>query len=87
MIASIVHLGNLKFVEAGVEGAEIANREELNTTARLLQVTPQQLTDALCKQVVAARGDIVSKEHNIGAALYTRDALAKVFIPSGEHHP
>lgn len=78
MIAGIIHLGNLEFREAGNDGTEVVNRSSLETTARILQVTPQQLSDSLCKQIVAAKGDIVSKEHNVDAALYTRDALAKV---------
>ncbi|VDN88638.1 unnamed protein product [Brugia pahangi] len=29
-------------------------------------------------QVVAAKGDVISKRHDVNAAEYTRDALAKV---------
>jgi myosin heavy subunit len=79
VVAAIIHLGNLDFIE-GVETESSAIRDQglLKTCARLLQVKPAELSAALVQQVVAARGDVVAKRHDIPAALYTRDALAKV---------
>lgn len=36
-----------------------------------------ELTVALCERVIAARGDIMRKEHTESEAAYGRDALAK----------
>jgi myosin I len=77
ILAGIIRLGNIRFSENGSNGTNVVNWPDLQATARLL-VTPEQLSEALCEQVVAARGDVVSKEHDMNAALYTRDALGKV---------
>ena len=77
VIAAIIHLGNVQFYETEHESSEVANKQELAIAAQLFDVTPAQLQNALSKQVVAARGDIVSREHNVEGANYTRDALAK----------
>lgn len=45
----------------------------------MFDVSSEALSAALRTQVVAARGDIVTKNHSIDASYYTRDALAKVY--------
>uniref|UniRef100_A0AC35GLD6 Myosin motor domain-containing protein n=1 Tax=Panagrolaimus sp. PS1159 TaxID=55785 RepID=A0AC35GLD6_9BILA len=77
IIAAIIHLGNIEFYETEHESSEVANKQELQIAAQLFDVTLAQLKSALSKQIVAARGDIVSREHNVEGANYTRDALAK----------
>ncbi|KHN82014.1 Unconventional myosin-Id [Toxocara canis] len=78
IIASILLLGNLRFVEGkNVEESTVSDRAALEVAARVFQVEVAHLEDALCKKVVAARGDVVSKRHDVNAALYTRDALSK----------
>uniref|UniRef100_F1KRC2 Myosin-Ig n=1 Tax=Ascaris suum TaxID=6253 RepID=F1KRC2_ASCSU len=78
ILASILLLGNLKFTEGeNVEESVVSDRSALKTTARVLQVEEHDLEAALCRKVVAARGDVVSKRHDVNAALYTRDALSK----------
>ncbi|EPB78257.1 myosin head [Ancylostoma ceylanicum] len=79
IIAGILHLGNLSFVDSESSSGDcyVANPEVLNNAAKCLSVTPEQLHNALTSQVVAARGDVVAKTHDVNAALYTRDALAK----------
>uniref|UniRef100_A0A0R3RKD1 Myosin motor domain-containing protein n=1 Tax=Elaeophora elaphi TaxID=1147741 RepID=A0A0R3RKD1_9BILA len=79
ILASILLLGNLNFVasETNVDESFVKDRHELQICADILQVGNEQLERALCMQVVAAKGDVVSKRHDVSAAEYTRDALAK----------
>jgi myosin-1 len=80
VVAAIIHLGNLEFNPMNHnEESEVADKEALRLTAGLLDVDPTALGAALCSRVVAARGDVVSKQHNVNDALFGRDALAKVF--------
>lgn len=79
VIAGVLHLGNLTFVDSDKSTGDchVADPETLKRAARCLSVTTEQLQNALTSQVVAARGDVVAKAHDVNAALYTRDALAK----------
>lgn len=76
-MAGILHLGNISFSESKGETV-VASPRSLQSAAKLFNVAPDALSAALRKQVVAARGDIVSKNHDVDASYYTRDALAKV---------
>lgn len=55
----------------------ISNPATLQTAARLLGVTDTDLTAALTTRVIAARGDVMHKAHNVTQAENGRDALAK----------
>uniref|UniRef100_A0A915PTP0 Myosin motor domain-containing protein n=1 Tax=Setaria digitata TaxID=48799 RepID=A0A915PTP0_9BILA len=79
VLASILLLGNLNLVESetNTDRSFVENRDELQFCADIMQVPIEQLEEALCMQVVAAKGDVVSKIHDVNAAEYTRDALAK----------
>ena len=69
----------MKFVEKGVEQVGIEDRTASTAIAGLLQVDADDVEKALCSRVVAARGDVVVKGHNISEAMNGRDAFAKVF--------
>nr|CDJ82018.1 Myosin head and Myosin tail 2 domain containing protein [Haemonchus contortus] len=79
VIAGILHLGNLTFADLdnSTGHCHVVDQETLRRAAKCLSVTTDQLQNALTSQVVAARGDVVAKAHDVNAALYTRDALAK----------
>ncbi|XGW14792.1 hypothetical protein V3C99_000788 [Haemonchus contortus] len=79
VIAGILHLGNLTFADSdnSTGHCHVVDQETLRRAAKCLSVTTDQLQNALTSQVVAARGDVVAKAHDVNAALYTRDALAK----------
>ncbi|KAF1760604.1 hypothetical protein GCK72_008853 [Caenorhabditis remanei] len=79
VIAALIHLGNVRFIDANnSSGAvHISEKAALQNAARCLNVTPDELSKSLSSQVVAAHGDIVKKQHDVNAAYYTRDALAK----------
>ncbi|VDO84462.1 unnamed protein product [Heligmosomoides polygyrus] len=64
-------------IDESTGDCHVADPETLKRAARCLSVTTEQLQNALTSQVVAARGDVVAKAHDVNAALYTRDALAK----------
>ncbi|KAH7731291.1 myosin IG protein [Aphelenchoides avenae] len=76
LLAGILHLGNVSFAEGKNETA-ISTSKSLQSAAKMFDVSPEALSAALRTQVVAARGDIVTKNHSVDASYYTRDALAK----------
>ncbi|KAL4002993.1 Myosin head (motor domain) family protein [Acanthocheilonema viteae] len=79
ILASILLLGNLNFTgnETNFDESFVKDHHELEICADILQVASEELERALCTQVVAAKGDVVAKCHDVSAAEYTRDALAK----------
>ncbi|PFX19371.1 unconventional myosin-Id-like isoform X2 [Stylophora pistillata] len=77
IVAAILHLGNLEFVDDDKEQASIKNDEKLNIIAFLLGTEPRQVEKALCYRVVAARSEVVDKGHHAKDASHGRDALAK----------
>ncbi|XP_002067667.2 unconventional myosin ID [Drosophila willistoni] len=75
-IAAILHLGNVEFQTIEDE-LVISNKQHLQSTAKLLQVTESELSQALTKRVIAAGGNVMQKDHNATQAEYGKDALAK----------
>jgi myosin-1 len=76
VVGAILHLGNVNFVNDG-EKLQVKNKKSIDVIADLLQVKKDELTAALCERVIAARGDIMRKEHTEAEANYGRDAFAK----------
>lgn len=56
---------------------KITNKSALTNAAKLLSVTEKEMTDSLTQRVIAARGDVMMKSHNVSQAEFGRDALAK----------
>lgn len=79
VVASVLLLGNLEFdcYNGNTDESIVKDQAALKVAAKVFEVTDTALQSALCEQVVSAGGDIVSKRHDVNAALYTRDALAK----------
>lgn len=76
VVAAILHLGNITFkLEEDV--IQIANRAAVSDVAKLLNVTESELMNSLTQRVIAARGDVMMKSHNVTQAEFGRDALAK----------
>ena len=50
----------------------------LRCIAHLLELDEEETRQALCSRVVAARGEVMQKGHNIEQAKMGRDAFAKV---------
>ncbi|KAK2160949.1 hypothetical protein LSH36_124g01005 [Paralvinella palmiformis] len=76
MVAAILHLGNMNFVESNDE-ASIQDRSSLSTLAQLLEVDEEAAEKALCSRVVATRMEVMEKGHTVEQALHGRDAFAK----------
>lgn len=76
VVAAILHLGNVEFTTEE-EKVLLKDKKVVKTTANLLKVTEEEITKALCERIIAARGDIMRKEHTQMEATYGRDALAK----------
>ncbi|KAK2191130.1 hypothetical protein NP493_59g02001 [Ridgeia piscesae] len=76
MVAAVLHLGNLDFVEEGEE-ARVKDHGVLKNVAKLLSVDESAAQTALCSRVLAAQGDVMEKSHNVEQARRGRDAFAK----------
>lgn len=76
VVAAVLHLGNIKF-KTQEDQVQIATRKPLTTAAQLLHVTEEEMQRSLMERVIAARGEIMTKTHDIEQAEFGRDALAK----------
>lgn len=81
ILATIVHLGNVKFVfqpqteSISIEGK--SGKSTIATLARLLQVDSGQLERTLCGRTITANREVMRKDHNVQQAEAGRDAFAK----------
>lgn len=71
--------GNVLFEEdSSHDHAYVKDPQSLQTIAHLLDVSAEDVEQALCSRVVAAKGEVLQKEHNVHQAINGRDAFAKV---------
>jgi myosin heavy subunit len=79
VIAAILHLGNLPFVEDTKETAALKDEKELNAASELLGVDPKQLKEGFLrpKIEVGVGGEQVVKGMNLEKVAASRDALCK----------
>ncbi|KAJ2949317.1 hypothetical protein O0L34_g6270 [Tuta absoluta] len=78
IVASVLHLGNVKFVQNNKGNAEILSHDaHSSNVASLLKVNPTKLREALTSRTIDARGDVVNTPLDLEQAQYARDALAK----------
>ncbi|XP_075977986.1 unconventional myosin 61F isoform X2 [Anticarsia gemmatalis] len=78
IVASVLHLGNAKFVQNDKGFAEILSHDaNTGNVAELLKVNAVKLREALTSRTISARGDVVNTPLDIEQAQYARDALAK----------
>lgn len=76
MVAAILHLGNISF-QMQDDNIVINNKQAFSSMAKLLKVSENELRTALTQRVIATRGDIMMKDHDVSQAEYGRDAFAK----------
>ncbi|XP_016787509.2 unconventional myosin-Id isoform X12 [Pan troglodytes] len=76
ILATILHLGNLKFVVDG-DTPLIENGKVVSTIAELLSTKTDMVEKALLYRTVATGRDIIDKQHTEQEASYGRDAFAK----------
>ncbi len=81
IIAATLHLGNIEFnyAENNDEIIQISSsgKKDLHLIAQLLGVNETELTKTLCHRVIAAGGEVMTKQHTKTEASYGRDAFAK----------
>jgi len=82
LIAGILHLGNVNFVEnqKGYAGVDENSLEELDLAARFLRVDPTVLKNAMLFRVVevqSKRGSTYNSPQNVEQAGSARDSLSK----------
>ncbi|XP_022813848.1 myosin-IB isoform X1 [Spodoptera litura] len=78
IVASVLHLGNAKFVQNDKGYAEILSHDaNSNNVAELLKVDSTRLREVLTSRTISARGDVVCTPLDLEQAQYARDALAK----------
>ena len=83
LLAAILHLGNVEFMDAGDahgESSKVRNMLTADKVARMLGTSKNEVAKALTHRVVAPKGEVVTAEQNKARATYGRDAMAKVRI-------
>ncbi|XP_071512839.1 unconventional myosin ID isoform X2 [Panulirus ornatus] len=76
IVGAILHLGNIEFSSSGDE-TQIQNPKVVKHIAELLRVSPEEVSKALCHRVIAARGEVMEKQHTESEASFGRNAFAK----------
>ncbi|XP_024113501.1 unconventional myosin-Ic isoform X2 [Oryzias melastigma] len=77
IIASVLHLGNVKF-EANVQGyATLNDNQEMHWVSKLLGIPNQVLKQGLTHRKIEAKTEEVLSPFSVDHAVYARDALAK----------
>ncbi|KAI9517498.1 Unconventional myosin-If [Dissostichus eleginoides] len=76
IVAGILHLGNISFIEAGNYG-QVESTDLLAFPAYLLGIDPNRLQDKLISRKWDGKGESIKVTLNQEQATYTRDALAK----------
>lgn len=77
MLASVLHLGNIKFEAAG-EGSKVVNQDLVAKIAKLLQIDAVQLGTLLTNRNLTVRGQVTQVPLTPKQAGETREALAKI---------
>ncbi|KAG9487068.1 unconventional myosin-Ih [Eleutherodactylus coqui] len=77
LIASVLHLGNIKYEEDSHGHAIISDGTQIQRVSKLLGVPVCILQEALTHKKIEARSEQVLSPLNIELAYYARDALAK----------
>nr|XP_039255052.1 unconventional myosin-Id-like [Styela clava] len=76
IVAAVLFLGNIEFGMSG-ENVIVKDRNSIKAIANLLSVSEKELEDSLQSRVVAARGEVIAKLHDMTDANHGRDAFAK----------
>uniref|UniRef100_H3DEN5 Myosin IH n=1 Tax=Tetraodon nigroviridis TaxID=99883 RepID=H3DEN5_TETNG len=77
VVASVLHLGNIRFGSDSAGQAVLNNNAELHRVSDLLGVDALSLQEGLTYRKIEARTDQVLSPFTVDHALYARDALAK----------
>ncbi|KAM3957140.1 unconventional myosin 61F [Aphomia sociella] len=78
IVATVLHLGNIKYVNNNKGFAEIMIHDpNSENVAQLLKVDVAKLREVLTSRTIEARDDVVNTPLDVEQAQYARDALAK----------
>lgn len=77
LLASILHLGNVDFVENDAGYSAVANDAMLEPVAELLGVDVADLSTSLVSTTTSIRGEVLTKNYSIDQAVDNRDAMGK----------
>jgi len=77
-VAAILHMGNINFTQRAGEGSDIANPDEMGTTAELFEVDLKGLQGRLETRTVYLPGDkTIIKPLNVEDAIFNRDSMSR----------
>ncbi|XP_046338016.2 myosin-VIIa-like isoform X1 [Haliotis rufescens] len=80
ILASLLHVGNVRYnaIELdNIDATEIQDISFINKAARLLEVSAQDLVDALTTKTIFTQGESVTSTMSIQSSLDVRDAFVK----------
>ena len=81
LLLGILYLGNIKFQPAGKDEVTVANKDVMQTFAKILLVQPQLAEKCICFRTIqsstGSRGTVYSVPLDVEQACLSRDALAK----------
>lgn len=77
VMAAILLLGNVEFVEGNGLEVDMIGKEELKSVSKLIGVTPALLLQGLTSKTHNVRGHLVKSSSDANMSNATRDALAK----------
>ena len=77
VMAGILLLGNVEFVEGNGLEVSVIGKEELKSVSSLIGVTPQLLLQGLTSRTHKVRGQLVKSSSDANMSHATRDSLAK----------
>ncbi|KAK6315826.1 hypothetical protein J4Q44_G00133500 [Coregonus suidteri] len=77
IIASVLHLGNVKFVADSQGYATLNNSPEIHWLSKLLGIPAQVIQVGLTHRKIEARSEELLSPFTVDHAVYARDALAK----------
>lgn len=78
MLAAVLWIGNIQFREDDNGYAAVTDTSVVDFVAYLLEVTPEQVVNAITIRILTPRnGEVIESPANPAQALATRDALAK----------
>ncbi len=76
VLAAILHIGNLKFVQSG-EKSSVEPGPELEIAATMLLIKPELLEKSFCTRLLSVGGESITTFNSKQTAMEVRDALAK----------
>ena len=78
MVASVLHLGEIRFQDNGKDQTRVTTSAPIEAISSLLGIDTDVLKSAFSHQTIVARGQVIKGDLNFEQGQYARDAIAKV---------